>query len=71
MTHRPTAEARPYYWKDRDQNQTPGIALWGRKGLTAHLTYQEARSLADRIHDLVDAAGNPEPALPTTDAEQE
>jgi hypothetical protein len=35
------------------------------------LTYTEARTLADRLHDLVDAAGNPEPPLPTTEAEQE
>lgn len=71
MTIRPTVQPRPYAWKAKDRSETPGIALWGKNGLTAHLTPLEARILADRLHDLADAAGNPEPKLPTTEAERE
>lgn len=63
---------RPWIWKDEQRNETPGIALWHpKKGLIGHYTPTEARSLADRIHDLCDANGDPEPALPSTTAEQE
>jgi hypothetical protein len=55
---RPAVRARNWAWKDHDRNETPGIALWGSKGLTAHLTYTEARTLADALHDLVDALEN-------------
>lgn len=71
MTQRPTVEPRQYAWRDKDRNETPGIALWGRRGLSAHLTYTECYALADRLIDLCDAAGNPEEPLPTTEAEQE
>jgi hypothetical protein len=64
---RPYLNAGDYVW-----NETPGIALWDRSGtIQAHLTYAQARRMADRLHDLCDAAGNPEPELPATDAEQE
>jgi hypothetical protein len=63
---RPGVKARTWAWKAKDKTETPGIALWGRKGLTAHLTYNEARTLADSIHDLCDAAGTP-----ATSTEQE
>lgn len=72
MTHyRPGIKARNWAWKDREQNETPGIALWGRAGLVAHLSYEEAVTLSNRLIDLVDAAGNPEEPLPTTYAESE
>ena len=51
---RPYVKVRKYTWKDRAGNEVPGLSLWGRN-LVAHLTYDEARSLADRLHDLVDA----------------
>lgn len=70
--NRPAVNVRPWEWRDQAGNATPGIALWHpKKSLVAHMTYGEARTLADRLHDLADAAGNPEPALPTTEAEQE
>lgn len=43
-----------YTWKDRATGEhTPGIALGGGGGLAAHLTKDEAYSLAN---DIVDAA---------------
>lgn len=68
---RPYLKARAYIWLDADGTGTPGVALMQGRTIRAHLTPDEARTLADRIHDLTDAAGNPEPALPTTPAEQE
>ncbi|MFJ6453781.1 hypothetical protein [Paenarthrobacter sp. NPDC091669] len=60
--NRPHIRARKYAWKDKAGNETPGISLWGRN-LAAHLTYDEARRLADKLHDLVDANN------PTTESE--
>ena len=57
MTRRPQLKPRRWTWMDGD-DPTPGVALWGRKGLTAHMTYPEARRLADTLHDLCDANGN-------------
>lgn len=54
MTLRPTVQPRLYAWKDKAGNETPGIGLWGRRILAAHLTDTEARSLADKLHDLAD-----------------
>ncbi len=68
---RPYIRARPWTWKDRSGNETPGIGLMHGGSVKAHLTHAEARTLADLLHDLVDAAGNPEPELPATEAEQE
>ncbi|GAA1109967.1 hypothetical protein [Arthrobacter flavus] len=68
---RPYIKARPWTWRDRDGNQTPGVALMHGGSVKAHLTPNEARALADRLHDLTDAAGNPEQPLPSTTAEQE
>ena len=56
-SHRPRIRARKYIWRDQSGNETPGISLWGRN-LAAHLTYDEARHLADKLHDLVDAASH-------------
>lgn len=64
-TRRPGANPRSYAFKDLVGNETPGIALWGSKGLLAHLTHAEALTLTDRLHDLVNAAGNPESASTT------
>ena len=66
---RPTVQTRAYAWRGKDRNETPGIALWQRgRGLVAHLTCPEGRTLADRLHDLCDANGDPEAPLPTTES---
>ncbi|MFJ6355420.1 hypothetical protein [Pseudarthrobacter oxydans] len=68
---RPKLRPLPYTWKAENRTETPGLALMNGSQLRAHLTYAEARKLADKIHDLCDANGNPETPLPTTEAEQE
>lgn len=68
---RPYLKARTYIWLDADGSATPGVALMQGRTVRAHLTPDEARTLADRIHDLTDAAGNPQPVLPSTTPEQE
>lgn len=55
MKH-PGVTARRYAWKEQDRSETPGIALWGKSGITAWLTYTDARAIADRLHDLADTA---------------
>ncbi len=71
MSYRPYVKARPYTWLTPDGTGTPGVALMQGKTVRAHLTADEARNLADKLHDLTDAAGNPEQPLPTTHAESE
>lgn len=71
MTRRPRLTPRPYTWKNRDQTETAGIGLMRGAQIQAHMTFSEARTLADRLHDLVDAAGNPEPVLESIPAEKE
>ncbi|MDE8668000.1 hypothetical protein PY310_05305 [Pseudarthrobacter sp. H3Y2-7] len=51
---RPGVTPRYYAWKDNCKADTRGIALWGKTGLIAHLTYTEARRLADKLHDMAD-----------------
>lgn len=68
---RPGITARKRVWIDTDGTRTPGVGLMRGANVHAHLTPLEARTLADRLHDLADAAGNPEPKLPTTEAERE
>lgn len=42
-------------WTDRKTGeQTPGISMGGASGLAAHLTPDEARTLADQLHDLAE-----------------
>lgn len=56
---RPQAKVRPYEWVDsKTQKRTPGIALLRRRTVLAHLTADEARSLADKLHDMADALDN-------------
>lgn len=50
----PGVTARRYVWKDLNRSTTPGIALWGKAGMAAWLTYTDARVLADRLHDMAD-----------------
>ena len=68
---RPFVTAKKWAWLEDGGKRTPGIGLMRGGTVSAHLTPAEARTLADRLHDLADAAGNPEPKLPTTEAEQE
>lgn len=51
---RPYLNVRRWEWRDQDGNATPGIGLWRGKSLKAHLTPDEARQLADTLHDHAD-----------------
>lgn len=54
-TRRPYLNSvQPYTWRDRDGTRTPGIILNHGKLPAAHLTPDEARELADTLHDLAD-----------------
>lgn len=58
MSHRPgfrpTAKIRKYTWLDKDQSRTPGIAIMHAGKVLAHMSAEEAHSLAYKIHDLAD-----------------
>lgn len=41
-------------WITKDKKRIPGIQLLNGRGIAAHLTADEARALADRLHDLAD-----------------
>lgn len=68
---RPYVTVKKWAWFESGGTRIPGIGLMRGGAVCAHLTPVEARTLADRLHDLADAAGNPEPKLPTTEAERE
>ncbi|WP_026548997.1 hypothetical protein [Arthrobacter sp. Br18] len=68
---RPYIKARSWTWKDHFGTETPGIGLMHGGSVKAHLTHAEARTLADQLHDLVDAAGNSQPKLESTTPDQE
>lgn len=51
---RPSITARKRAWFDRDGTRTPGIGLMRGEIVHAHLTPTEARTLADRLHDMAD-----------------
>ncbi|MDQ0824308.1 hypothetical protein QFZ60_000481 [Arthrobacter sp. B2I5] len=53
---RPKVYTRLWAWKDADRNETPGVGLFRGQDLQAHLTPGEARTLADKLHDLADRA---------------
>ena len=69
---RPRAKARLWYWVD-DTTKTDGIGLFSRDAMLAHFTGVEARTMADRLHDLADQLKGgppvtelpPEPARPS------
>ncbi|MBE4716760.1 hypothetical protein [Pseudarthrobacter sp. AB1] len=54
MSRRPYVTAKPYVWKDAAGVATPGIALMQGAKVRAHLTADEARTLADTLHDMAD-----------------
>lgn len=51
---RPHAKARKYAWLGTDGTRTRGIALTRNGRILVHMTATEARSTADRLHDLAD-----------------
>jgi len=51
---RPFLWARDYVWMNPDKTGTPGIGLMYGNKLKAHLTPVEARTMADKLHDLAD-----------------
>lgn len=52
--YRPKVKVRPRVWKNGDGTELPGVAIYGGAGLQAHLTPNQARAMADRLHDLAD-----------------
>lgn len=66
MTRRPYLHVRRYTWREPPQPEEDGVALLNQYGVQAHLTWMEARTLADRLHDLADANGMPEEPLPSS-----
>lgn len=51
---RPYLKLRAYTWKAADGTETPGVALTYCNQIRAHLTPAEARTMADKLHDLAD-----------------
>ncbi|NVM94762.1 hypothetical protein [Arthrobacter wenxiniae] len=51
---RPRARARCWAWRYPDGTELPGIGLFTNNILQAHLTPAQARTMADRLHDLAD-----------------
>ncbi|WP_164202360.1 hypothetical protein [[Micrococcus luteus] ATCC 49442] len=51
---RPELNARYWTWKDQEQNETPGVGLFAGHFIKAHLTPAQARTLADKLHDMAD-----------------
>lgn len=54
MTRRTYAYVRKWTWKHKDDTETPGIGIFQGRNLIAHLTPDEARAMADQLHDLAD-----------------
>ncbi|MDV2979017.1 UNVERIFIED_CONTAM: hypothetical protein Q9R71_17760 [Actinomycetes bacterium ARC8] len=53
-----SVRVRRYYWIDKTtQEHVDGVALMQRAGgrVIAHLSAQQARAMADKLHDLADA----------------
>lgn len=54
MNSRPKVKVRPYVWKALDETETQGIGILSQGRAVAHYTAAEARTMADRLHDLAD-----------------
>jgi hypothetical protein len=53
----PKLRIRVWTWDRGTPREIPGIGLYGPGGqVIAHLSYQQAREAADRIHDFCDKA---------------
>jgi hypothetical protein len=53
---RPYVKVRRWEWRDADGIKTPGVGILRGQAVVAHLTPDEARRMADRLHDMADAA---------------
>lgn len=57
---KPETKKRPYLnirrrtWAHEDGSLTPGLALHQAGKVYAHLTADEARAMADKLHDYAD-----------------
>lgn len=55
MKHRPyISRVHIRAWHDKDHGTTPGIALQQGSRITAHLTADEAKHLADQLVDMAE-----------------
>ena len=54
LDRRPKVKARAYYWRALDGTKTPGVGILQGGLVVAHYTADEARRMADRLHDLAD-----------------
>lgn len=54
MNRRAYAYIRRWTWKHEDQTETAGAGIFRGRDLVAHLTPEEARAMADELHDLAD-----------------
>lgn len=51
---RPKPTVRKRQWIDLDGSRTPGVAIMHAGKVLAHMNPDEARALADKLHDLAD-----------------
>ncbi|MEV8148742.1 hypothetical protein AB0O52_11445 [Arthrobacter sp. NPDC080073] len=65
IAKRPRLRVRWWVWKDRERNETPGIGLFRGQDLQAHMTPEEARTMADTLHDMADHIEAATQATPT------
>lgn len=54
INKRPYLNIRRRTWAHEDGSLTPGIALHQAGKVYAHLTADEARAMADKLHDYAD-----------------
>ncbi|BCW76262.1 hypothetical protein [Arthrobacter sp. NicSoilB11] len=54
MTTPPFLKPRFWEWKDQNGTGTRGVGLFRGADLKAHLTPAQARTLADKLHDMAD-----------------
>lgn len=54
MNRRPFLTVRPYTWRAPDGTRTAGVALKRGGLIRAHMTPDEARVMADKLHDIAD-----------------
>ena len=50
----PYLKPRPWLWKHPNGSTTAGIGLFRGADLKAHLTPDQARAMADNLHDMAD-----------------
>ncbi|MDQ0101141.1 hypothetical protein J2T10_000760 [Paenarthrobacter nicotinovorans] len=51
-----SVQVKPFVWDSGKPNAKPGVLMRDRAGQITHLTFAEARKLADTIHDVCDIA---------------